>query len=252
MTALDSFDSLIDFAAGGREYRYDEVWIPNPHADDTVQTDQIVGNGFDFTRPMSVPDNAEEGTVEGTVHLRVLRLTNGEELRLLLRTRLEWTTSAGVDHVNSAYYDLSRNDVENLSLMDPPSVSDIETASKEIDEKFGDPENISMDQASDLLGMLFEQILSAPNSHCKASWNHSWSNEISEEEAESLLSKDLDTRTARIAESDAEGDYHVRVIYDLFRREEPLVCMLSDTEFGAVYAAELITLSDWVENNATV
>lgn len=219
-TAQVAHEHLIAIASRGNAYRWNQVFTPGgiPEPDPT----RIVGKGFDFTHAIQVPDNVD-GTVDGTVELRVLALEDDEAL--FLRARLSWQSSTGGEHKSSACYTLTPASAEQLS-------------NTPVEEEPG--RNIE-----DLPG-LFEAIFEAVEEAAgyKADWEQTypgsdfdWYND--EDENESMA--------AAVAH-----DYHVRVVHAANEAEPDLLCMLSDSELGAVHPDEIGKILAWVERQPEI
>jgi hypothetical protein len=216
-TAKTAHERLITIARQGSSYRWDQVFTPGgiPEPDPT----RIVGKGFDFTRTIQVLDSVD-GTVDGTVELRMLE----EDEALFLRTRLSWQSSTGGEHESFASYKLTSGAAERL---DNTPVG----------------EKPTQDEIEDM-GVLSEALFTAIEEagRYEASWKQTYPG------AGFDLYDDDDQRAA----TQAKHDYHAQAVLAAKEAEPDLLCMLSDTDLGAVHPNEISAILDWVEHQPEV
>lgn len=216
-TAKTARERLIAIARQGSPYRWNQVFTPGgiPEPDPT----RVVGKGFDFTRTVQVLDSVD-GTVDGRVELRVLE--EGEAL--FLRTRLSWLSSTGGEHESFASYKLTSAAAERLDktpVEEKPTKDEVEN-----------------------IGVLSEALFAAIEEAAKygANWKQTYPG------AGFDLYADDDQRAA----TEAKRDYHARAVLAAREVEPDLLCMLSDTDLGAVQPNEISAILDWVERQPEI
>ena len=214
----DAYQALLAVAAIGRPYRFDQVYAG--YSVSPEEEAGVIGTGCDFTltTPVLDRDTSANATVDGTAELRVLRLTNKGNLRLLVRIRLTWTTSAGDTHVSFAVYEITPEAAARLAVMPEVEESGIDYGALPADER---------DAAA------FRALMEAGDEaeHYNAIWLQTYPGE----EVEYL------------GPDEATGEYHSAAIEAAKQAAPELLCMLSDMDMGSVEPREISLINAWVQ-----
>jgi hypothetical protein len=228
---MTAYTTLLELAAAGRAYVDGEVFNPVPTEENDPRRTTVVGHGFDFERTMPVVDRTTDQPVNGTAKLRVLHLTKGEELKLFLRARLEWTTSTGDEHASYACYQITATAAAQLAAKEPEDPSAAENF-----DPAAEPTPEEYDAA---LGALFEAVNDAVT--YEAVWQ------------QTFPGSDNINFNAMFELTDAEQEalataskYHEKAVVAAKAAEPQLLGMLAFMDMGDVGPAELGQLLEWV------
>lgn len=226
---ITAYNSLLDLAATGRKFRYDEVWKPTSARYDDSKSSQVAGQGFDFERDVDVADVVADKSVLARAKLRVLKMTKDDgQPTLFLRTWFLWITSAGDEHKSYACYEIDPVAAKQLAKS-VPYLDDLSDLQDMADDAEPSPEYVQR-----ALGALFETIDRA------AAYNAHW--------RQTCPDKDfgLGEGAMPMATSGEDMDYHSVVIDRAQDANPELLCMLSGDDFGEVGVGELPDLQRWI------
>jgi hypothetical protein len=217
MSAQEAFDGLAAFAATGSAFTNAMIFrIPPPDAD----PEEVVANGYVLTRALDVPDRDRDGTVPAVATVRVLRKHDGS---LLLRARVEWTTSAGAHHAAQAAYAIE-------SAANAQAGSDVMAT-----QRLGMPR-------AEAIGTGASAIIDYG-----ATWRQEYPGALDDDYGFEELLEQENARTLEERHTTAlTEEYHKQVVVALGANHPEMLCMLSESVLGSVHPDELDKVFGWV------
>jgi hypothetical protein len=221
--AISAHQELLAIAAWGQQFTYDDVFI------NRAEPEAAFGHGFDFQTALQVPDHPETGTVDATMHLRLIGTIDD---RLFVRARLIWTPTSGEgEHRSYACYQLSAEDAERLANT-PPDI--------DIEEPISD--DITPEEAAEILAEHF------------TAYNAEWEQSYNDNDAGLIgLAAAFGRVEPENPESNTElSEYHARVIHTLSEAGHDVTCMLSDADYGSIDPDELGRLLRWIKTQPEI
>jgi len=236
---VDAHARLLAMAGAGAEYRRDQVDVLDP--DDTNGA-EIVGHGRDFIKNIQVLDASGAPSVAGKAALRLLaRIQPDGDTHLFMRARLDWATDAG-EHTSFAGYLISTAGAAALAgaaESPAPKLTEDEVSAMLAGED-------GAQKAAELLGEALSHSMQQLSEY-GANWLQTYPGSgFWYGEHDGLVRSDGEPDLEAIERS---SDYHEAAVRAAKEAEPDLLCMLSDSDFGAVEPAELPTILRWVEQN---
>ncbi|HSE61442.1 MAG TPA: hypothetical protein VLA88_04075 [Candidatus Saccharimonadales bacterium] len=211
MTTAQAFTGLAAFAATGGCFTNAMTYRELPHDADPHR---VVARGYVLTRKLDVQDRDTDGTVQGTATVRVLRRDDGA---LMLRVRVEWTTSAGAQHATQAAY--------VIATPERAQAGSDAMAEKGMNTGIGETLSAMIDY--------------------NAAWRQEYPGAL-DDDGDSLEQYERMTGPERLAADKAE-EYHARTVLALRGAEPDMLCMLSDSSLGSVQPDELDKIYGWLQ-----
>lgn len=224
---LEAYNRLFDAAARG-EHMIKETL-------EGRQPETRRSNGIRFDRTVEVLDVVDGQTVEGVATLLLIaKHAIGEwSSSLVVEAALRWTTSDGVQHLSTSYYDISAAALGKLA-----NSAEKPVLGHRLIEAAKHPKVLKVMKALSLLLLpvivyyVFRSLFRAKPYH--TTW-------------EQTPNIHTDRKAGRItrAEANAIGLYHAKAIQAV-QQDRPMTCPLSGSPTGAVLPAEFVVLADWL------
>lgn len=238
MSVLDIYNQLVEIASKGGPFRWDQVYHVQENTD-PAQAASVLGNGYDFSRTIQVPDvNAAESgaTVKATIEFRIIAKDDQRGTKsLFLRTWLIWTPTGATEQYKSyASYDITPAAAIKLaeSVGQPQPGEDIQIPE-------GDPQDMSEEQIAELVEDVAEALFGYMSN--ASTYGAQWAQTPSDED----LMSAYDLGSMSPEEIEGITAYQEKVIVAV-QLANPVLCMLSYDSMGVVEPGELTTLHDWL------